>query len=101
MNNPFCVVRNDSFFGRGETKGFLFTRIELGEKSLIWHVNTGRLSHYEVWRRRINRRFDVESKPSAKSFGLWAWTYHDLDKAQEKFNSLEKKLRSGQIFKTT
>lgn len=52
-------------------------------------VHTGNNNHYEVFKRKINTKFNCISYPSDKSFGLWAWTYKDLDNAIYKLEELE------------
>ena len=76
------------FIGRGEVKGFKFTQITCTNRAFLYEINTGDTLYYEVFKRRINKRFDIESYPSSKSFGIWAWTYSDLERATKKFNQL-------------
>lgn len=77
------------FKGRGQVKGFTFTQIKKNDYGYIYKVNTGNNNHYEVFKRKINTKFNCISYPSDKSFGLWAWTYKDLDNAIYKLEELE------------
>lgn len=77
------------FKGRGQVKGFTFTQIKKNEHGYIYKVNTGNNNHYEVFKRKLNTKFNCISYPSDKSFGLWAWTYKDLDNAIYKLEELE------------
>ena len=43
---------------------------------------------YEVFKHKFNRRFNVTSFPSNESFGIWAWTYHDLKDAVVRLNDI-------------
>lgn len=76
------------FFGRGEVRGFSFTPLEEHENAIIWQVQDGNFTYYEVWLKRWNPRFNCLSKPGSKSFGHTAWTYTDLQKAKDKYSSL-------------
>jgi len=76
------------FIGRGEVKGNKFTQIRCTNRAFLYEINTGYSIYYEVFKRKENKRFGCASYPTAKSFGVWAWTYYSLDKALEKFNNL-------------
>ena len=77
-----------SFIGKGEVRGFEFTQIKKNEKAFIYRVDTGDSTHYEVFKRKINRMYNCESYPRSKSFGLWAWSKDSLKKANELFEEL-------------
>lgn len=76
------------FIGRGEVKGFKFTQLGMTDKAFLYQVDTGDTILYEVFEKRINRRFACVSYPTSKAFGIWAWTYSNLDKAWQKFKEL-------------
>ena len=76
------------FMGRGEVKGFIFRQIRCADRAFLYEVNTGGGIHYEVFRKRINRRFARLSYPTANAFGIWAWTYSSLEKAELRFSQL-------------
>jgi hypothetical protein len=77
------------FSGRGEVKGFEFIQINKTNRGFLYEVRkSGHIPYYEVFMRKINKRFGCESYPSAKSFGIWAWTFKFKDKATRKLNSL-------------
>ena len=76
------------FKGKGEVKGYNFTQISQTDKAFLYEVSSGGGKHYEVFLKRINHRFACISYPSSKGFGIWAWTYMDLESATNKFNEL-------------
>jgi hypothetical protein len=77
------------FVGRGEVKGFEFSLVSKTKWGFCHEVRQdGIITHYEVFRRKINKRFGSESYPSAKSFGYWAWTFKTKEKAIRKLYSL-------------
>lgn len=87
------------FVGTGEVKGFKFTQIRCTNRAFLYEViievkpigNEGETvikTHYEVFKKVINKRYACISYPKAKYFGVWAWTYPTLEKATEKFNQL-------------
>ena len=78
------------FEGRGEVKGYNFKQVQRTDFGCIYEVTdtiNGKV-HYEVSRRLENRLHGCVSSPSIKSFGLWAWTYSDLESAQKKLDEL-------------
>jgi len=79
----------EEFTGRGQVKGFAFTQIKKSASSYIYEVNSGEAKFYEVFKRIENTRFGCVSYPTNNAFGVWAWTYGDLDKAEDKFDELE------------
>ena len=78
------------FEGRGEVKGYLFTQISQTDKAFIYEVSSDDRKHYEVFKKVINSRFACVSYPTSKGFGIWAWTYMSLDKAEAKFDELNR-----------
>jgi len=79
------------FIGIGEVKGYKFTQIYSSKWGFIYEVDTGGTKYYEVFKRVLNKQFNVISYPKQKSFGRWAWTIGSLEKAKEKLLSFEKK----------
>ncbi|WP_340114857.1 hypothetical protein [Maribellus mangrovi] len=79
--------------GIGEMKGFAFTQKEASEKAYVYEVDMGEdVIYYEVFKRRINTRFEGQkvSYPTSKGFGIWAWSYRSYDRAVKKYNELNK-----------
>ena len=76
------------FHGRGEIKGYLFTQISKTDKAFLYEVSYGDSKHYEVFLKRINHRYACISYPTYQGFGIWAWTYMNLESAFEKLNKL-------------
>jgi hypothetical protein len=90
------------FIGRGEVKKFKFTQIKKNEFGFIYKVESeDSSSHYEVFENKISNCYDfinktitgelMETYPSAKFFGKWAWTANTLEKAYEILNEIETK----------
>lgn len=73
-----------TFSGKGEVKGSVFTMIIACGHGYVYQVDTtgydnkGRKiqckPHYEVFKRKENRRFNSVAYPKSKHFGVWAWT---------------------------
>jgi len=97
-NNKHSTLKNELEFavkplpteihGRGEVKGYLFNQISKTDKAFIYEVSSGGSKHYEVFLKRINHRYACISYPTSQGFGIWAWTFMDLESAVKKFNRL-------------
>lgn len=71
------------FNGRGEVKGHKFYQLVSSPEAYIYKVvSDSGLVYYEVFRRKINKRFGNVSYPTSKSFGIWAWCCMTLDDAR-------------------
>jgi len=78
-----------NFAGRGEVKGYEFSLVSKTKWGFLYEVRLdGIITHYEVFRRKINKWFGRESYPTSKSFGISAWTYNSKEKAMRKLYSL-------------
>ena len=77
------------FIGTGEVKGFKFTQIRATNYGFIYLIDTGGTKYYEVFKKVLNKRFNIISYPRQKSFGKWAWTCGTLESAINKLNSFE------------
>lgn len=71
------------FIGTGQVKGFKFTQVKKTEFGYIYKVEHLSRVWYEVFKRTENVRYSVISYPRNKSFGLWAWTTSDVNRAHE------------------
>lgn len=78
------------FTGKGEVKGIEFSQIHVTEHAYLYKCVNNGITHYEVFKRRENKLYGTVSYPSAKSFGLWAWTFGNYDGALKCFNELNK-----------
>lgn len=78
-----------TFIGRGEVKGFEFTQLYATSTAFCYKVvsNIGH-EHYEVFRRIVNKKHNCISYPKSKSFGKWAWSFYNLQRALDKFNKI-------------
>lgn len=81
------------FIGKGEVKGFIFTKIRESEKAFLYEVNTGSKIHYEVFKKKAKTNSIRYSYPTSKGFGIWAWCPSTLDRAIEIFNEINTKTK--------
>lgn len=77
------------FVGRGEVKGFNFSQISKTNWGFLYEVNTGHTIYYEVFQKRVNRRFACVVFPTSRAFGIYAWTTPDLNRAYEILSELD------------
>ena len=79
------------FVGTGEVKGDKFSQVKQSEFAYIYRriFNDGG-ECYEVFRRRENKQFNTVSYPKSKSFGIWAWCCSSLERAEKKFEEVNK-----------
>lgn len=75
-----------TFIGKGQVKGFIFSKVKESEFAFIYEVNTGNSIHYEVFEKKINTQFNCISYPRDNAFGSWAFTFINLESAIIKFN---------------
>ena len=78
----------EQFDGKGQVRGYTFTQISKTEWGFIYEVEHGGHRHYEVFKKRLNHRFDTVSYPTDKAFGKWAWTCMSLDNAEERLKEI-------------
>lgn len=71
----------EEFIGKGQVRGFRFTQVKKTEFGYIYEIDTKNTTHYEVFKRVYNSRYNCISYPSSKAFGIWAWTTNCLGKA--------------------
>ncbi len=85
------------FTGKGEVKGFRFTQIKQNQHAFIYKVEDNGDDRYEVFEKRINKKWNCISYPKSKSFGLWAWSCKFLERAHNIFDdiSLRKEVKNG------
>lgn len=83
------------FIGKGEVKGFHFCQIKRGQNACIYKVVDEGCERYEVFKIKVRSMPGTmelfESYPKANSFGIWAWTFRNFEKAFGKFNMIETK----------
>lgn len=93
-------ILKGEFDGIGEMKGFKFQFLSIGSGKYMYKVTSSEGNvHYEVFNiktvpicidfeKRIYSETDFkEVYPKAKDFGIWAWTFRDIEKAAEKMKS--------------
>jgi hypothetical protein len=78
----------ESFEGKGEMKGFIFTQLQKTDKCYLYEVKTEGHIGYEVFQHKINTHFNCISYPSSKAFGVWAWYFRDKNKAITKLKEI-------------
>ena len=94
MTNHIEITKlPNKFIGKGQVKGFRFTQIERTGRACIYRVDFENMIYYEVFKIRIEKMPRLnklyERYPSAKCFGLWAWTYRTYDDAVLRLKMLE------------
>jgi hypothetical protein len=79
--------------GIGETKGFVFTRVDRSSCAYLYKVDTGASVHYEIFERRatpicidFEQRIYSETDtkeiyPKSNDFGVWAWSTNSISRA--------------------
>ena len=77
------------FEGKGQVRGYTFTQISKTDWGFIYEVQHDGHRHYEVFKKRLNRRFGTVSYPTDKAFGIWAWTFMTLVRAKDRLVKLE------------
>lgn len=87
------------FIGRGEVKGFHFHQLLRGQQCCLYEIvsdqNTIYFEVFEIKVFKVPKRNELyESYPKANSFGLWAWTFNNYQKASDKFNKIESKWKN-------
>lgn len=75
------------FKGKGEVKGYYFTQILANDKGYIYEKRYKDKITFEVFKIKINRRFNKISYPTSKSFGIWAFDVLTYEKAIEIFKN--------------
>lgn len=70
--------------------GFDYEQVEATDYGYIYAQKgeTGVLA-YEVFKHMENDYYDCVSFPSNEAFGTWAWTYHKLEDAQKRLETLK------------
>lgn len=77
------------FIGRGEVKGMKFTLLNANPRAFIYKVESNYPNlHYEVFCRKENKYWDCVRYPNSRAFGVWAWSFYTLERAEKKFHSL-------------
>ena len=101
----------NKFIGTGEVKGFEFSKIKENGYAFIYRVNCTNEDGiskywYEIFEKRISKEcntniggvkihFDEREKyPKSNSFGVWAWTCGDLDRALTIFDSISDNIKT-------
>lgn len=80
--------------GKGEVKGFTFTKIKESEKAFIYEVDSGcSKKHYEVFRKKAKTNSVMFCFPTSKAFGIWAWCTNSLDRTVKIFDEINQGLR--------
>lgn len=82
------------FIGKGQVRGFEFTQVKKTEFGYIYKIDTKDSVLYEVFKRKVNNRYNCISYPSNKAFGVWAWTTNDINKAKSILEDIKIKKES-------
>ncbi|KJF44284.1 hypothetical protein LH29_01860 [Draconibacterium sediminis] len=79
----------ENFKGTGEVKPYYFSLVQKTDRGFCYEVTlNGIVTHYETFRRKINKRFGCISYPGSSSFGIWAWTFQSRNAAIAKLQTL-------------
>lgn len=79
------------FQGRGEVKPYSYKQIKRSNLCYCYSVLAPNgQTWYEVFRAKINPLYGNICYPSSKQFGLTAWTYKTIEKAEIRFIELTK-----------
>lgn len=88
----------DRIEGKGEVKGFVFTKEFENEKGYVYKVDTGNSIHFEAFykksmpvcidfeKRIYSETEKKESYPKSNSFGAWAWSCKSFELAKNHLN---------------
>ena len=60
----------ERFTGRGEVRGFDFELVQKSTSGYMYKKSYSGLVTFEVFERRINKRFNCVSYPRSKQFGI-------------------------------
>lgn len=75
--------------GRGEVSDYFFSLVEKTDNGFCYAASQeGIITHYEVFKRKINKQFGYISYPGSKSFEIQVWTFISQENALAKFGSL-------------
>ena len=84
--------------GKGEVKGFVFTKEFENDKGYVYRADTGNGSHFEAFYRKetpicidFEKRIYSETEkkelyPKSKDFGIWAWSVRTLEKGIDRLS---------------
>jgi len=71
--------------------GFDYRQILKNDKAYIYSQSlNGKIIAYEVFEHKVNEYYNCVSFPGNGAFGVWAWTYHNLENAKSKFNQISR-----------
>ena len=88
------------FISGGECSGFKFTLVDQTDAGYIYSVDSDGHIYYEVFRRKqvpicidFERRIYSETQfketyPKSNAFGVWAWTFPNLERAIQRLNEI-------------
>lgn len=76
------------FTGKGEVRGYEFTQIHKTDKAFMYEVDGSGTTYWEVFKKVVNKRFNTITYPSSKGFGIYAWTYSNLEQATKKYEEI-------------
>jgi len=71
--------------------GFDYKQIKATAEGYIYQLTSGNTTRYEVFKHKINTRFNVVSYPGNEAFGSWAWSCITLDYAEFKLKTFKSK----------
>ena len=84
------------FTGIGEVRGFYFKRIAYNGYAYIYSVaisEDAEPRHYEIFERKVDKKFNLVKYPRSNSFGLWAKTTSNREAAEHYYKTFTKKVK--------
>ena len=87
LSNPATQLPK-YFLGKGEVRGYKFTQIKSSTNAYLYRVDSVNNSHFDVFKKHIDTRYDKEYYPKSRSWGYSAWTFKEHKKAFRKFQEL-------------
>jgi len=86
-NNPFELQL--TFAGNDRIKGFTLKQVKHSNLACFYEVSdTFNHNSYRMLVGKINARFGNIAYPKQNTFGIRAWSYRAIEKANERFNNL-------------
>ena len=85
----------DQFIGRGEVRGYRFTKLGSPNGTFIYEVSNNGVTYYEGFFKRVNSRYGNVTYPSSKAFGKWAWWSKDYQELVDRLKSELKNREKG------
>lgn len=68
--------------------GFDYHKVKEVDNGFIYRQDdNGKTVAFEVFKRKHNLYYQCESFPGNEAFGVWAWTYRNLEEAEKRLST--------------